>query len=316
MDGSAAELEALVRLENRNFPDEPTTVEVLRYRARKRQSFHFAREEAVWSGACMIGYGSLHRAWWLAQPGRYRIYVSVDRDWRRQGIGTRIWQRLLSLASITERIRWLEAGAREDRPDALDFLMAREFEPEARVEKSELALGGFNPGHWQHKRTAPSKVGAAICSLQEATERYSDWQQRLWRLEHRLYQDVPSAVSFRPLEFRHWLAQRMDSPGFSPNACWLALNQATGEWIGFTNLLEETGYLRGLDTGFTGVERDWRRKGLATALKLHAIEWALNEGYKYIRTDNGSNNPMYRLNLKLGFTPRPAWIGMVCEYPG
>ena len=141
MGGSEAELEALVHLENRNFPDEPTTVEVLRYRARKRQSFYFAREEAVWSGDCMIGYGSLHRAWWLEQPGRYRIYVSVDRDWRRRGIGTRIWQRLLSLATITERIRWLESGAREDRPDALDFLRARGFEPEDRVEKSELALG-------------------------------------------------------------------------------------------------------------------------------------------------------------------------------
>lgn len=316
MDGSAAELEALVRLENRNFPDEPTTVEVLRYRARKRQSFHFAREEAVWSGDCMIGYGSLHRAWWLEQPGRYRIYLSVDRDWRRRGIGTRIWQRLLSLAMITERIRWLESGAREDRPDALDFLMARGFEPEVRVEKSELALARFNPGHWQHKRSAPSKVGAAICSLQEAMARYPDWQQRLWRLEHRLYRDVPSAVSFRSLEFHHWLAQRMDSPGFSPHACWLALNQATGDWIGFTNLLEETGYLGGLDTGFTGVERDWRRKGLATALKLHAIEWALNEGFEHIRTDNGSNNPMYRLNLKLGFKPRPAWIGLICEQPG
>ena len=116
MGGSEAELVALACLENRNFPDEPTTAEVLQRRARERQSLCFAREEAVWSGARMIGYGSLHRAWWVEQPGRYRIYLSVDRDRRRQGIGTRLWERLLSLAAVTERIRWLESGAREDRP--------------------------------------------------------------------------------------------------------------------------------------------------------------------------------------------------------
>ena len=145
MGGTQAEFAALARLENRNFPDEPTTPEVLRHRALERQSFCFAREEAVWQDDRMLGYGSLHRSWWFEQPGRYRIYISVDRDWRRRGIGTRIWERLLSLASITERIQCLESGAREDRPDALAFLTARGFVPEARIEKSELPLTASNP---------------------------------------------------------------------------------------------------------------------------------------------------------------------------
>lgn len=316
MGGSQAEFAALARLENRNFPDEPTTPEVLQQRALERQSFCFAHEEAVWQGDRMLGYGSLHRSWWFEQPGRYRIYVSVDRDWRRQGIGTRLWKRLLSLASITERIHCLESGAREDRPDALAFLTARGFVPEARIEKSELSLDGFEPGNWQHERTTPSEAGAAICSLHEATERYPDWQHRLWRLEQRLYRDVPSPVSFRPLDFRQWLRQRVDSPGFNPAACWIALDQTTGDWIGVTDLVAADGNTGILDTGFTGMERSWRRKGLATALKLQAIEWARKEGYKYIRTDNGSHNPMYHLNLKLGFRPRPSWIGLVRQGPG
>ena len=311
LDGSEAELAALARLENRNFPDEPTTPEILRHRALERQSFCFAREEAVWRGGRIIGYGSLHRAWWLELHGRYRIYVSVDRDWRRQGIGTRLWDRLLSLAAVTERIRWLESGAREDRPDALAFLTARGFVPEARIEKSELALGRFEFRNWRHEGTAPTKAGAALCSLHEAMDRYPDWQQRLWHLEQRLYRDVPAAVSFRPLDFPQWVRQRVNAPGFNPAACWIALDQASGDWIGMTDLVEADGGVGILDTGFTGMERGWRRQGLATALKLHAIQWARAEGYEYIRTDNGSDNPMYRLNLKLGFTPRPAWISLV-----
>ena len=316
MGSSEAELAALARLENRNFPDEPTTAEVLQRRARERQSLCFAREEAVWSGNTMIGYGSLHRAWWLEQSGRYRIYISVDRDWQRRGIGTRIWQRLLSLAAATERIRWLESGAREDRPDALAFLKARGFVPEARIEKSELSLARFKFEDWLHARTAPAKAGAAIHSLGVAIDRYPDWQHRLWSLEQRLYQDVPATVPVRPPDFRHWLVQRLDSPGFNPATCWIACDQSTGDWLGITDLVAIDGAAKGLDTGFTGIERIWRRKGLATALKLQAIEWACDERYEYIRTDNGSNNPMYRLNLKLGFTPRPAWISLICECSG
>lgn len=223
---------------------------------------------------------------------------------------------MLSLASATERIRWLESGAREDRPDALDFLMARGFEPEDRVEKSELSLDQFKSGNWNHERTAPARAGTAIHSLRVAMDRYPDWRHRLWSLEQRLYQDVPATVPVRPLDFRHWLVQRLDNPGFNPAACWIACDQSTGDWIGLTDLVTVDGAAQGLDTGFTGIERSRRRKGLATALKLHAIDWARDAGYGHIRTDNGSNNPMYRLNLKLGFKPRPAWIGMVCECPG
>lgn len=54
--------------------------------------------------------------------------------------------------------------------------------------------------------------------------------------------------------------------------------------------------------------RSHRRKGIATALKLRAINFAKGYGAKVIETDNEENNPMYYLNMKLGFRPRPAWL--------
>ena len=58
-------------------------------------------------------------------------------------------------------------------------------------------------------------------------------------------------------------------------------------------------------TGSLGVLREFRRKGIATALKIKAINSLIKKGVTEIRTDNEENNPMYQINLKLGFEPAP-----------
>jgi predicted GNAT family acetyltransferase len=51
-----------------------------------------------------------------------------------------------------------------------------------------------------------------------------------------------------------------------------------------------------------GVAREWRRQGVATALKLLAIEYARDRGYHTIRAFNlPSQREMMALNEKLGF---------------
>tara|TARA_Y100000996_G_scaffold413499_1_gene401876 strand:+ start:3899 stop:4870 length:972 start_codon:yes stop_codon:yes gene_type:complete len=58
-------------------------------------------------------------------------------------------------------------------------------------------------------------------------------------------------------------------------------------------------------TGGLGVLKEFRRRGLATALKIKAIEILLKNGVTEIRTDNEENNPMYKINVALGFKPVP-----------
>ena len=58
-------------------------------------------------------------------------------------------------------------------------------------------------------------------------------------------------------------------------------------------------------TGSLGVLREYRRQGIATALKVKAFEKLRNKGVKQVRTDNEENNPMYKINVALGFIPEP-----------
>ena len=58
-------------------------------------------------------------------------------------------------------------------------------------------------------------------------------------------------------------------------------------------------------TGSLGVIKKFRRMGIATALKIIAFQKLIEKGIYEVRTDNEENNPMYKINEKLGFKPVP-----------
>ena len=58
-------------------------------------------------------------------------------------------------------------------------------------------------------------------------------------------------------------------------------------------------------TGSLGVLTKYRRKGIATAIKIKAFEELIKKDITEVRTDNELNNPMYKINEQLGFKPVP-----------
>ncbi len=66
-------------------------------------------------------------------------------------------------------------------------------------------------------------------------------------------------------------------------------------------------------TGALGVLKEFRRRGIATALKIKAIEALLKKGITEVRTDNEENNPMYKINVALGFKSVPSSLEYMKE---
>ena len=58
-------------------------------------------------------------------------------------------------------------------------------------------------------------------------------------------------------------------------------------------------------TGSLGVLKEFRRIGVATAIKIKALEILFKNGITKVMTDNEINNPMYKINEKLGFRTEP-----------
>ena len=143
----------------------------------------------------------------------------------------------------------------------------------------------------------------------DSKEEMLDWPdhyRKLEELEWTLDQDVPipDGIKHTRMPFEQWKKVCLD---FYNNSYGVDIVAVKNEnYIGSTYLevYPKTEPHKGW-TGGLGVLKEFRRKGIATALKIKAIEALLKKGVTEVRTDNEENNPMYKINVELGFKPVP-----------
>jgi GNAT superfamily N-acetyltransferase len=112
-------------------------------------------------------------------------------------------------------------------------------------------------------------------------------------------EDIPGSIGSRT--FEQWRAQEIDKPSRRPELCFIAVYG--DEVIGYAAL---DAFSDRAHHGLTATRRDWRRRGVATALKLAEIAAAKRAGFGRLVTGSEERNePMRRLNAKLGFRPAP-----------
>ena len=75
-------------------------------------------------------------------------------------------------------------------------------------------------------------------------------------------------------------------------------------YVGYTYLVRDAHHTERLLQCMTGVHPEWRRQGIATALKACTLEYVQCQGYQTIVTHNhGANAAILTLNAKVGFRP-------------
>lgn len=129
---------------------------------------------------------------------------------------------------------------------------------------------------------------------------------RLFELSMMLSRDVPHPEGIPEFTLEDF-QQFATMPGFRPDGLFIL---ADGErWVGLSGVLCLEG--RPAYTYFTGVDRDYRGRGLATALKLATIEFVQRLGIAAMRTNNDTvNYPMVAVNEKLGYRRLPGRVAM------
>jgi RimJ/RimL family protein N-acetyltransferase len=113
---------------------------------------------------------------------------------------------------------------------------------------------------------------------------------------------MPTAAPLDPGSFADWLAEIEGDP-----LSLVALDG--GRVVGFAGLEVRNGPAGFLGNVLTSVVRSHRGRGIAEALKRTQIAWAGAHGYRQITTStHRDNEPMNRLNEKLGFRELPALL--------
>lgn len=286
------------------YPEYPNTANEWRDAdARRHPDLFFRRFVAEVDGQIvgLVGGGSEE---WALHPGLVSINIRVKPEYEGRGIGTALYNRFLEEAAVLNPTR-IASEAREDKPKGIRFLTKRGFVEEMRFWESQLDVDAFDFAPYEGCEERVTSHGIAIKTYAELASD-TDRDRKLYEMDVEISMELPSPDPITPASFDRYQTQVLESPHLLPEAVFIALDG--DRYVGMTALwsTEAGDYLM---TGLTGVRRQYRRRGIALALKLRAIDYARRHGRPQIRTENESNNrPMLAINERLGFEKTPAWI--------
>ena len=130
---------------------------------------------------------------------------------------------------------------------------------------------------------------------------YKKLDELIWAYDQDM--PIPEGIHHERPPFKQVMKMQMDFEENSYGTEIIAVKNH--EYIGSTDIHVYKSEPHKGWTGGLGVLKKFRRQGIATALKIKAIETLLKKGITEVRTDNEENNPMYKINVELGFKPVP-----------
>ncbi len=245
----------------------------------------------------IIGFVWPWRAPWT-EPGYVCLNLVVSRPYKGRGVGAALlrhayeWGRSLGASALLTEV-W------DDDEDSLRFAVRRGFLVERQSFQSLLTLrDAVTVDDACNPHEALRAGGLRFFSL--ADEPGEETERRLYELSTATMRDIPGFLGDVP-DFTQWKKWYLHVDGFTPE---LVLIAADGDrFVGLANVIHIAA-TNGMYHEYTCVDREYRGRGIALALKQQTIRNGKSRGADYIRTDNDSlNEPMLGINRKLGYVP-------------
>jgi len=246
----------------------------------------------------VAAYAQAGFEWSVPTRGKGRFWIGVLPEERGQGLGAELYD--TASEYLRDRGAWRLRSWVDDDPAGSRFLDRRGFEPRDadRVSLLELANADL-----PERRS----VEARIVPLREARHRERD----LYEICAAGEIDMPGDEPETELSFEDWARDDYGSPALSDEGSFVALARERAVSLAFLTVDPQR---RIAYNQMTATLPDFRRRGLAFAVKLEAARWAATNGVGRIVTENDAANAgMLAVNEQLGYLPLYDQVGWVLE---
>jgi len=230
------------------------------------------------------------------RPDQVNANTTVLPEHRRRGVGTALYEAISAWAA--ERgLDKLVARVSDDDPQSLVFAQKRGFVQITHEKGLVLRLDEIE----EPPVGLPDGVEIATWADRPGIER------GLYEVALEGYPDIPGQEDDAVEPFEGWLEHEMRGSGDREDATLVALSG--DEVVGYAKFSLTDAQPATAHHDLTAVKRAWRGRGIAGALKAAQIRWAKEHGYEELRTSNEEGNePIRRLNARLGYRPAPGRI--------
>ena len=272
--------------------DEADTVEgYLDWKKQARETVWLLATDGEKDVGTAIGIGG-----WHSPEGVARGSVAVVPSSRRRGAGSAL---LHALSSWARELGYVELMGPVKETDDRSLAWARRRGYVEIGRNSLLALDLTRT----EKPVVELPDGIEIVAWADRP----DLEEGMYAVAREAYPDVPGEEDAGVAPFAEWLAMDMQGAGDRPEATFVAL--AGDEVVAYAKLSLSLARPTVAMHDMTGVRRDWRGRGIATALKAAEIAWALDNGYQRLETQNEERNePIRRLNERYGYVVEPGSV--------
>jgi GNAT superfamily N-acetyltransferase len=303
-----ADYPALVALNKASYPDYGETEEEWRHWDETWDHAKYFKSRVVaQDGGRVVGFGVVNHMRWAFVPTKYRIDIAVHPEHRSRGHGGALYDTLLE--KVRERDgKAVAAAAKESMTDGVRFLTKRGFREVKRDWESRLLVKGFDFARFATADTRVATQEIRIATLADEMQRDSSALRKAFELNEDCRMDIPSVDPPTRHTFDEFRRDDIDAPNALLDAFFIAID-GDGRYLGVSNMFRSLDDPTFLWQGITGVRRDARGKGIAMALKLRTVRYAIDKGVEHIKTWNDVHNePMLSINEAMGFAKQPAWI--------
>jgi GNAT superfamily N-acetyltransferase len=293
--------ERVIEIGNAIEPEAPRSLEVLRYQdATWNPEYRQARMVADQKGR-LAGWAQVGHLWFAPHPRRFGMRIEVEPRHEREGIGSALYQRCMALVQQwdPELVR-----AEAKQPRGIGFLERHGFSEVQRRWLSHLVVKQADLTNFEDVEQRVIGGGIRISTFAaESAQRGEPLVAALHEVEVAAAASEPRPEGDAVMSQERFVVQELNGPGALPDGHFLALD---GERVvGLSRLRRDVAQPGVLEQGFTAVHPDYRGRGIAVALKLSTVRYALKHGYREIHTQNDvTNAPMLRINDALGFQKR------------
>ncbi len=305
---TAADYPAIVEVLRLHEPDSQTTPESMARADANRNPEHARLRLVAERDGQIVGSAVASHMNDLFHPQKFWMYLYIHPSHLRQGIGSALYQELLDGLKPHNPILFY-TDTSEDWPHGLGFLGKHGFVENSRTWESWINPQDFDPAPYLDAQSKVEGQGFKILTWDEL-ETDPQRNQKYWRLEMALASDMPlpESAEFTEYSYEHFEKNFLQSPTWLPQANLIAV-APDGRYVGLNALWLNEKDPSLLGNGTTGVLPDFKRRGMALALKVKNLIWAKQQGYVGIKTFNRSDNlPMWSINERLGFVRKPAWV--------
>lgn len=308
---SEDDFSALADIHHRNYPDNHKKATEFRdINSVKNPDCKFARWVAI-EDEIIIGYADYHQwAMWY-MPDEFSVEVQVHPDYQQRGIGSMLYQTMLNdLAQFHPQK--LSSAVRNDQIGGMAFVEREHYREVMRHIHWTIDVTQADVSAYASLEDDLREQGIVIKTLPQLAHD-PNRDRKLYDLYWQLVADEPVEEDIPNTPFEDWKKFYLNEKSSMPTSYFVAVDG--DDYIGTTSNWR-TSSPDILHIGMTGVRHAYTRRGIATALKVRGIQAAHDSDAIHLKTDNESNNqPILKLNEKLGFTREFEWARYEKELP-